>query len=77
MPNYRILSLDGGGVRGIFSATILAKIEEMLDGPLHTHFDMFVGTSTGSILACGVSLGMECGEIIRLYEEMMGMAYSK
>jgi len=69
MARYRILSLDGGGMRGIFSATILARIEEMLGEPLHKHFDMAAGTSTGGILACGVGAEIPGDELIALYEK--------
>jgi len=50
---YKILSLDGGGIRGIFTATFLAKLEERLNGKkIGECFDLFAGTSTGGILAC-------------------------
>lgn len=47
----KILSLSGGGIRGILSARILLEIEKRLGGRIVDHFDMIVGTSTGSILA--------------------------
>ena len=51
----RILSLDGGGVRGLVPALILAEIEERTGRPIYQQFDLIVGTSTGSILALGLT----------------------
>ena len=49
---FRVLVIDGGGIRGIIPATILKNIEAKLPGRISDHFDMIVGTSTGGILAC-------------------------
>jgi patatin-like phospholipase/acyl hydrolase len=48
---YRILSIDGGGVRGIIPARILQEIEEKAGKPIYQLFDMIVGTSTGALIA--------------------------
>ncbi len=55
----RVLSIDGGGIRGIIPATILAYVEKELqkrtnnpDARLSDYFDFFAGTSTGGILTC-------------------------
>jgi patatin-like phospholipase/acyl hydrolase len=66
---FRILSLDGGGIRGTFSAAFLARIEEHLDYPIGRYFDLIAGTSTGGIIAIGLGLGLSAKEILRLYEE--------
>lgn len=62
---YNVLCIDGGGVRGVFSAKLIAMLEEEL------HFlknvDLFVGTSTGSILACGLAYGFSPDEIVDFY----------
>ncbi|WP_209427787.1 patatin-like phospholipase family protein [Pararhodobacter sp. SW119] len=50
----RILSIDGGGIRGIIPATLLAALEEMAGRPIHTLFDGFAGTGTGGIMAMGL-----------------------
>ena len=50
-----ILSLDGGGIRGLISAKVLAEIEELTGSPIHELFDLIVGTSTGGILAAGLA----------------------
>ncbi|MFH1923071.1 MAG: patatin-like phospholipase family protein [Planctomycetota bacterium] len=64
---YRILSLDGGGIRGLIPAIWLDRLEKMLDRPLWRHFDLVAGTSTGAILACAVAAGIDTRRIIDLY----------
>ncbi len=72
MP-FRILSLDGGGIRGLVSAYMLLEIEKKLKEknlpPIREYFDMIAGTSTGSILAAGIALGYPIEELIDLYEK--------
>jgi hypothetical protein len=51
----RVLSIDGGGVRGLVPALILAEIERQSGRPIYQQFDLIVGTSTGSILALGLT----------------------
>lgn len=57
----RILSIDGGGIRGIIPALVLAYIEEQTGQPTSALFDLIVGTSTGGILACGLARGDDTG----------------
>jgi patatin-like phospholipase/acyl hydrolase len=63
MKKVRILSIDGGGIRGIIPATILNYIEQQLqkregkDKRLADYFELIAGTSTGGILACAYLLG--------------------
>lgn len=71
---FRILSIDGGGIRGIIPAKILALLEEELGRRgMSTHicdyFDMICGTSTGGIIAIGLGLGMPAKEILKIYKE--------
>ena len=70
-PPFRILSLDGGGIKGIFPAAVLACLEqEYLDGKsVGDYFDLIAGTSTGGILALGLGAGMTADEILRMYLE--------
>lgn len=56
---FRILSLDGGGAKGFYTLGVLKEIEGMLGGPLHLHFDLVFGTSTGAIIASLIALGYE------------------
>ena len=57
----RILSIDGGGIRGIIPATVLAEIEHRTGKRVAELFDLIAGTSTGGILALGLTLGDEAG----------------
>ena len=50
-----ILSLDGGGIRGLIPARILQELESRTERPIHELFDLLVGTSTGGILATGLA----------------------
>jgi patatin-like phospholipase/acyl hydrolase len=53
--DFNILSLDGGGIRGVFAATYLAYVEEHLDECAGEYFDLIVGTSTGGIIALALA----------------------
>ena len=50
----KVLSIDGGGIRGIVPATILSEIEQRTDARIAALFDLIAGTSTGGILALGL-----------------------
>ncbi|MBD2445696.1 patatin-like phospholipase family protein [Nostoc sp. FACHB-152] len=68
----RILSLDGGGLRGLITAIMLEKLETKLkerdrNKSLKDYFDIIAGTSTGSLIACGISKGMSATQIKELY----------
>jgi uncharacterized protein len=64
---FRILSLDGGGIKGTFSAAVLARLEKQLGCRIAEHFDLIVGTSTGGILAIGLGLGFSAAELLDFY----------
>ena len=66
---FRILSMDGGGIRGIFPAAVLADLEHRhLDGEsVVEYFDLITGTSTGGIIALGLAAGMKASELLCLY----------
>ena len=66
---FKILSLDGGGIKGIFPAGILTFLEEnCLDGqPIGDYFDLITGTSTGGILALGLGAGLTARALLDLY----------
>jgi patatin-like phospholipase/acyl hydrolase len=70
----KLLALDGGGIRGVLSLQILAKIEKLLiaksgraDYRLADYFDYVAGTSTGGIIAAGIAVGMRVQEILDFY----------
>lgn len=70
---FKILSIDGGGIKGVFPAFYLALIEQDLakreDGKtkIKDHFNLITGTSTGGIIALALSLGVPAKEIYDLY----------
>ena len=66
---FQILSLDGGGIRGLFSAGILARWEENLGHRVVDHFDLITGTSTGGIIALGLGLGLRPRELVQFYRD--------
>lgn len=68
-PVKRILTIDGGGIRGTFPAAFLANLEQDLGEPIGRYFDLISGTSTGGIIAIGLALGLRASDILKLYEE--------
>ncbi|NWQ40359.1 patatin-like phospholipase family protein [Bacillus sp. EB106-08-02-XG196] len=66
--NFKILSIDGGGIKGLYSAVILADFEEKY-GKLSKHFDLICGTSTGGIIALALAAGIPAKQIVNFYEE--------
>ncbi len=72
---FKILSIDGGGIRGVFPAMFLTDLEAKLkaDGnpnwQIYQNFDLICGTSTGGIIAIALALGIPAKEILELYIE--------
>ncbi len=66
-PRFQVLALDGGGVRGIFSAAVLAGLEVDTGRSVVERFDLVVGTSTGGIIALGLGAGLSPREILEFY----------
>lgn len=71
---YRVLSLDGGGIRGLYTASVLKSLVENFsknkssgEKDIGKAFDLIVGTSTGGILASGLAAGVSIHKIIELY----------
>ena len=64
---FQILSLDGGGIKGLFSAAVLAAIEDDLKVNVVDHFDLITGKSTGGIIALGLGLGMRPRDLVEFY----------
>lgn len=74
-PQRKLLALDGGGIRGLITLEILLELENQLkselkkedDFRLSDYFDYIAGTSTGAIIAAGLSLGMSAQQLINFY----------
>lgn len=62
-----ILSIDGGGIRGFFSAYLLQRIQEELGVNFSNYFDLIAGTSTGSIIAAALAIGYPIEKVAELY----------
>lgn len=65
----QILSLDGGGLRGLFSSAVIESLEDQLGHSITKHFDIITGTSTGGLIALGLGLGKRGEEISQFYKE--------
>jgi predicted acylesterase/phospholipase RssA len=65
----RILTIDGGGVRGIIPAALLAALEQSTRRPTRDHFDFVAGTSTGAVLAAGIAAGIPARQLVDRYAE--------
>lgn len=71
--SFKILSIDGGGIRGVIPCQILAELENDLiysygsDVRLCDYFDLIAGTSTGGIIAIGIALGIKVQDVLDLY----------
>lgn len=63
----KILSLDGGGTRGLFPATILNCIKEDTGKQPHQIFDVIVGAATGGIISAAMACGLDTSEMVDIY----------
>lgn len=73
MATFRILSLDGGGIMGAFTSSVLAtyekKCKQRTGKGLVDHFDLITGTSTGGIIAIGLAMGATAEQILSFYSD--------
>lgn len=63
----RILSIDGGGIRGVFPCAFLASVEEALGAPVAEYFDLIAGTSAGGIIAIALGLGYSASDVLEIF----------
>jgi len=79
----RLLSLDGGGIRGVISVAFLERMEALLSAQageavhLGNWFDLIGGTSTGAIIATGLALGKSTGELKDIYHQLAPHAFHR
>src|SRR6516225_4080127 len=64
---FRVLALDGGGSKGVYTLGVLKEVEAIANAPLCTVFDLVFGTSTGAIIAALIALGKSIADIETLY----------
>jgi patatin-like phospholipase/acyl hydrolase len=68
---FQILALDGGGAKALFTAHVLARLEQDLGVNIRESFDLIAGTSAGGIVALGLGAGLAPSEIVIHYEELV------
>ena len=78
----KLLAIDGGGIRGVIALEVLLEIEKIVGGGrprfrLADYFDYISGTSTGAIIASGLSLGMSVQELLDFYQEKGPQMFDK
>ena len=79
-----ILSIDGGGIRGVLPAKLLAFIEGHTGKPIHQSFDLISGTSTGGIIALGLTCPVpgsdrnyRAQDLVSIYQQHGGEIFSR
>lgn len=73
---FKILSIDGGGIKGLYSAKVLDHLEQQVGSPIGEYFDLIAGTSTGGLLALAVSLRKPASELVEFYKEKGPLIFS-
>ena len=69
MSPYRILSLDGGGIRGVLTVVLMQRLaEEAGLGDWIDSADLLAGTSTGGLIALGLARGIPLEELREVFE---------
>jgi patatin-like phospholipase/acyl hydrolase len=68
---FQILALDGGGAKALFTAHLLARLEQDLDISIRDSFDLIAGTSAGGIIALALGAGLRPSEIVSHYTELV------
>ncbi len=68
-PRFRILSLAGGGYLGLYTAQLLAELEDWAGEPLGRRFDLIAGTSVGGILAVALAFEVPMSAVVKLFVE--------
>jgi len=74
---FKVLCVDGGGIKGLYSAEVLAMLEKTYGYPLSDYFDMICGTSTGGIIALGISAKIEMERIVSFYMDKGPLIFEK
>lgn len=72
---FKILAIDGGGIRGLYPAYILMKMQKEMSLDYQKSFDLITGTSTGSIIAASLAIGYPIEEVVALYESEGGKIF--
>jgi uncharacterized protein len=78
-PNDKktLLSLDGGGMRGVVTLGMLAELEQITGKAAYELFDMVAGTSTGAIIAAGIAVHMSAEAILKVYRTTLAQTFGE
>jgi len=76
MPRKCLLTIDGGGIRGIIPAVALAKLEATTGRPARDIFSFVGGTSTGAIIAAAIAAGIPASSMVQLYVDRAGEVFT-
>ena len=76
MPPYRILALDGGGIRGLYTAILLNRLDDEVPN-FTDRADLLAGTSTGGIIALGLANGMSSEALVQLYQDQGSAIFAR
>lgn len=77
VDRFQILALDGGGVKALFTAHVLARLEDDLGVSIRDSFDLIAGTSAGGIIALALGAGLRPAEIVERYEKLVDEAFPR
>lgn len=76
MARYRLLSFDGGGIRGYISSSVLKALDDATGNTLMQRVDGVCGTSTGGLISLGLSADMTPAQLVTLYRDKAGEIFS-
>jgi uncharacterized protein len=72
---FQILALDGGGVKALFTAHVLARLEDDLGVSVRDSFDLIAGTSAGGIIALALGAGLRPADIVQHYQQLAATVF--
>jgi predicted acylesterase/phospholipase RssA len=72
---FQVLALDGGGVKALFTAHVLARLEDDLGVSVRDSFDLIAGTSAGGIIALALGAGLRPADIVRHYQQLAATVF--
>lgn len=75
--DFKILSLDGGGYKGLYTISLLSELEKKFKTSCYNIFDLFAGTSTGSIIALALAMGKKASDVQKMYLELGKKIFGK
>lgn len=77
LERFQVLALDGGGAKALFTAHVLARLEEDLGVRVVDQFDLIAGTSAGGVVALGLGAGFRPAEIVELYSALTARVFAR